>query len=143
MDHQFVNLRFTIVERECLSVYLRRRMAHKPLVVGASEISKVLGVSRPRAYALQKQLEKKGVLVNDKGQGFFPSKDGEIILDSLQHRWKVLETFLYSDLEMKLDDASAEAMNMVLHVSDNLITTLCKRLDVPVFCPHHLRIPSH
>ena len=143
MEHHFVRLDFTKVEKESLAVYLRRRMANRNLLLGASDLGEHLGVSRPRAYAIQKQLENKGVLHNDKGQGFHLTGKGEEILDSLQHRWKVLETYFFTDVGLELEKASDEAMNILLHISEEFLEKICEKIDIPSFCPHHQRIPLH
>jgi len=143
VEHHFVKLDFTKVEKESLSVYLQRRMTKRNPLLGASDLGEQLGVSRPRAYAIQKQLEKKGVLHNDKGQGFHLTGKGEVILDSLQHRWKVLETYFFTDVGLKLEKASEEAMNILLHISEEFLEKICEKLDIPSFCPHHQRIPLH
>ena len=133
----------TQIEKETLRVYikLKRDRNQDEIIVGAQELSENIDVTRPRAYAILLQLENKGVLVNKKRKGFTVSAKGEDLLNDLLHRLKILELFFYQELGMTLENASSEASNLAIHISDEMNTIICEKLGKPNVCPHDIKIP--
>ncbi len=132
----------TLIEKQALIIFLGMYEKKAPVILlGANELGSALKLSRPRAYAIMKQLESKEILTKYGRKGFIPTELGEKVIKSLSFRHKILEHFFYTELGMKLEQAHVESFNLVLHVSDTLIECIAKKINYPETCPHNIEIP--
>ena len=96
-------------------------------------------ISRPRAYAILKNLESKEILENYERKGFVLTDKGETLIHESKVK-KILETYFYQVLKFSLEDASNEASSLSIYSSSLLINTLCERVGMPKECPHGIPI---
>lgn len=137
--HQAYSL--TMVEKETLKIFLNATLhGDKMIILSAQEISEQINLSRPRAYAILTNLVSKDILEKFKRKGFILTQKGEELIHELNHREKVLETYMYQVLKLPLDKATDEASNLSLYASSFLINTLCDRINMPKVCPHGIPI---
>ena len=139
------DINLTQIEKKTLLLFFDlKRSKASVILIGAQKLSNSLELSRPRAYAILSKLVEKEILEKIDRKGFTLTKYGHRVVNELIHRMKILETYLYQELEMKpLERAEKEALQMVLCTSYELIEILCKKLDKPEKCPHDIKIPHH
>lgn len=137
----FKQYSLTMIEKETLKIFLDATLhGEKIIILSAQEISKKLELSRPRAYAILKNLVEKGILKKLQRKGFILTSKGENVIHILNHREKILETYFYQELNLSLDKAGDEASNLSLYTSSLLINTLCEQIGMPKACPHGMAI---
>ena len=133
----------TIVEKELLKQFINATLnGDKFIILGAQEISKILNLSRPRIYAILKNLESKKILEKFKRKGFILTNKGENLIHELIHREKILETYFFQELGFSIENSVDEASTISMYISSFLINSLCERLHMPKVCPHGFKI-SH
>ena len=124
-----------------MKVFLNAILDGKKLVlIGAQELANEMNFSRPRAYAVLKQLVNKSLLEKYKRKGFILTSKGESLMHKLVHREKILEVYFYKNLNFDLEEAQREASSLCIFADSLLINKLCEITGVPNVCPHGVPI---
>lgn len=145
------DLDLTPVEKKVMLIFHRKKQGGKLLLLGATELKNEytrLGkddlekhITRQRAHAILAKMEEKDILRRIERKGFTLSEYGERVLIEFEHRFKILETYCYDELEMDIKSSENEAIALLLHVSHDFIAKLCKKMGKPISCPHNVKIP--
>ena len=126
----FQEFNITIVEKEILKEFLNeRKKGKKVIILGAQEISDQSQQSRPRAYAILKNLEGKKFLEILKGKGFMLTSTGEQLVNEIKYRENVLKTFFLKNLNFSELMAEEEASALSIYVSTYLIEAFNKKAE--------------
>lgn len=139
---KIVDIDLTWVEKEVIREFISKSRENTPLaLIGPAELAKRMEFSRPRAHAILTKLEEKKFLEKMDRKGFYLTNKGAHLINELQHRSMVMETYFVEKLGMSIKSAENESQNIVLHVSQDYIDILCNLMGKPSTCPHNYPIP--
>jgi len=110
-------------------------------VLGPSEVSEQLSVSKVTAYQELRKLVAMGYAIHVPSKGFMISEKGTQIVRQLIRNHRILETFFVHVLNMPLDEACSNARSLEFAARAEFIDRLCAFLGHPSYCPHGYEIP--
>lgn len=134
-------MRKKTTEDYLLSIYLvYERLSDKAEGVKASEIARLLGISKPSvSEAVEKLKEMKLVKAKPYGNIFFTQK-GLREVRRLVHARRVVEVFLSEFLGLKGNELLEETHKMEHALSEKTIRKLDDLVGHPRLCPHGKKI---
>jgi DtxR family Mn-dependent transcriptional regulator len=105
-------------------------------------LASMLSVSPASVSEMVAKLSKQGWIENEPYHGFKLTGEGEKISIDLVRKHRLLEVFLYENLNYRWDEVHAEAERIEHVVSDKFIDKLDEYLGHPKFDPHGDPIPA-
>ncbi len=103
--------------------------------VRTTDLAKSLNVSPASATQMLKKLARRACVEYKPYHGARLTDDGEKKGEKMTRKHRLLETFLYSMLNMNKEKVHDEACELEHHLSDEAEQALCKILKHPDFCP--------
>ncbi|MCI0448841.1 MAG: metal-dependent transcriptional regulator [Chlorobi bacterium] len=105
-------------------------------------LASILSVSPASVSEMVTKLSKQGWIENEPYHGFKLTGEGEKISIALIRKHRLLEVFLYQNMNYQWDEVHAEAERIEHVVSDKFIDKLDEYLGYPKFDPHGDPIPD-
>jgi DtxR family Mn-dependent transcriptional regulator len=105
-------------------------------------LASMLSVSPASVSEMVTKLSRQGWIENEPYHGFKLTGEGEKISIALIRKHRLLEVFLYQNLNYQWDEVHAEAERIEHVVSDKFIDKLDEYLGYPKFDPHGDPIPD-
>lgn len=105
-------------------------------------LASILSVSPASVSEMVTKLSKQGWIENEPYHGFRLTEEGEKISIGLIRKHRLLEVFLFQNLNYQWDEVHAEAERIEHVVSDKFIDKLDEYLGNPKFDPHGDPIPD-
>jgi DtxR family Mn-dependent transcriptional regulator len=121
------------------NIYHLQRSGKK---INTGNLASLLGVSAASVSEMISKLAKKKWLVNTPYYGFKLTREGEKLAVNLTRKHRMIEAFLYKNLNYKWDEVHPEAEKLEHVCSDKFIDKLEKYLGYPKFDPHGDPIPD-
>lgn len=109
--------------------------------VGSLEIAEAMGVSCATASETLKKLYDKGMLKREPWKGVSLSEAGIREVNKVIRNHRVFETYAYSFLSIRLEDACRCARKVELFLPEEVVDSMCSIMGHPEKCPHNENIP--
>lgn len=125
----------TAAERRYLkALYRLERRSEAPAATG--RVARQLGVTHPSAFGMLQRLDRKGFVICRRYRGSRLTATGLAVAIDAVRIHRLLEAWLYEDLEMPWERLHAEAELLEPVVSERFIQRIGERLEAITHCPY-------